>query len=168
MERVLLKSRARQPRHLAAQGGFSLIEVLVSVAIFGIGVLGLMALQSQSVGVNSDAMHRSVANILIFDMFERMIANRPQVVSGSYNLALSDLSDLSGSASTIPQQDINDWLSSIDSWLPDGEGAISCDSNAICRVEIRWLRRFEQSDVDQQGNVDADDAIQQLVMVSQL
>jgi len=47
------------------QGGFSLIEVLIAILIFSIGVLALIALQVTSVRQSSNAKYRSEAALLV-------------------------------------------------------------------------------------------------------
>ena len=46
------------------QGGFTLIDVLIAILIFSIGVLALIALQVTSVRMSSNAKYRSEAALL--------------------------------------------------------------------------------------------------------
>lgn len=55
--RAALRSRARQ------RGGF-LLEALVGILIFTLGVLGLFALQARAIGYSSDAQYRGEAAYL--------------------------------------------------------------------------------------------------------
>ncbi len=55
--------------------GFTLLEVLVSLVIFSIGLLGLAGLQILSMKLTSDSMLRTVAAVLANDMVDRMRAN---------------------------------------------------------------------------------------------
>lgn len=55
--------------------GFSLIEVLVAVVIFSIGLLGVAALQLTTIKLVSDTQYRSYATLLANDMIDRMRAN---------------------------------------------------------------------------------------------
>ncbi len=55
--------------------GFSLIEVLVSMMVFAIGILGTASLQTVAKRANFDAVQRTTASQLAFDIFERMRAN---------------------------------------------------------------------------------------------
>jgi type IV pilus assembly protein PilV len=52
-------------RSKTQQGGFSLIEVLIAILIFSIGVLALIALQVTSVRQSSNAKYRSEAALLV-------------------------------------------------------------------------------------------------------
>jgi type IV pilus assembly protein PilV len=54
------------------QAGFSLIEALVSIVIFSIGVLALIALQVTSVRQSSNAKYRSDAALLVNQLIGQM------------------------------------------------------------------------------------------------
>jgi len=55
--------------------GFTLIEVLISVLILGLGILGTLNLQTRALLDNQDAYLRSQAIILAYDMADRIRAN---------------------------------------------------------------------------------------------
>lgn len=56
--------------------GFTLIEVLVSMVILALGLLGLAALQGISLKNNQDAYLFSQANALAYEMSDRIKANK--------------------------------------------------------------------------------------------
>jgi len=58
------------------QKGFSLLEVLVSIVILAIGLLGLTGLQTKANEVEMEAYQRSVALMLVQDMADRVAAGR--------------------------------------------------------------------------------------------
>jgi type IV pilus assembly protein PilV len=55
--------------------GFTLLEVMVALLVFSIGLLGLAGLQASSLQNNKTADMRSVAIIAAHDMAERIRAN---------------------------------------------------------------------------------------------
>jgi len=61
--------------------GFTLIEVLVSVIIFSIGLIGIAKLQVVSKQSNYDAVARITATSLAQDMLSRMRANPNELLS---------------------------------------------------------------------------------------
>ena len=65
--------------------GLSLIEVLVTVVITSIGLMGLVSLQMQAVRATSDSGNRSQAIWVLNDIKNRIHAN--EVASASYVLA---------------------------------------------------------------------------------
>ncbi len=63
--------------------GFSLLEVLITMVILSIGLLGLAGLQVQSLRFNHYAFMRSQASMLAYAMADRMRANRFAIVSAA-------------------------------------------------------------------------------------
>jgi prepilin-type N-terminal cleavage/methylation domain-containing protein len=57
------------------QSGFTLIEILISVVILAVGLMGLSVIQSQGLKDNQDAYLRSQAIFYIYDMSDRIRAN---------------------------------------------------------------------------------------------
>lgn len=68
-----IQSTARACR---AQAGFSLIEVLISMMIVAIGLLGLAGLQARAMNAEFESYQRSQAVLLANDMVERMRMSR--------------------------------------------------------------------------------------------
>lgn len=61
--------------------GFTLIEVLIAVVIFGVGLLTVASLQIVARKASYDAVQRTAATHLAQGMFERMRANRPALAT---------------------------------------------------------------------------------------
>lgn len=62
-------------RHVG-QGGFSLIEILVTLVIIMLGLLGLLGVQMRSHQAEMESYQRSQAVILLADMVNRLTSNR--------------------------------------------------------------------------------------------
>lgn len=56
--------------------GFTLIEVLVSMVIMGTGLLGLAMLQGRALSTNQDSYLYGQANLLAYEMSDRIKANK--------------------------------------------------------------------------------------------
>ena len=108
------------------QAGLTLIEVLVSVVILLVGLLGLAALMTSSQKAESESYQRAQALLLLQDMVERINANRgvaacyavtTDVSTGTPYLGVdADLTSLvcgvgSVSANTRAIEDITEWSS---------------------------------------------------------
>lgn len=63
--------------------GFSLIEILISILIISIGVLGIVAMQGKSIQFTNDSSQRSTAAMLSHDLIELIRSNRTGIVSSS-------------------------------------------------------------------------------------
>lgn len=57
------------------QGGIGLIEVLIAMLIFALGILGMATMQVNAKRVSYDALQRSIATALTRDIVERMRSN---------------------------------------------------------------------------------------------
>ncbi|MCF6323043.1 MAG: type IV pilus modification protein PilV [Gammaproteobacteria bacterium] len=64
--------------------GFTMVEILVTIIILSIGLLGVAALQVTGMRSVNSASHRTHAAILVDDIAERMRANPPAVNSNSF------------------------------------------------------------------------------------
>lgn len=74
-----MQSRSMLPKTAQAQRGVSLIEVLVTIVILAIGLLGLAGLQSRLQVSEMEAYQRAQALILLNDMASRIASNRANV-----------------------------------------------------------------------------------------
>lgn len=119
------------------QQGAGLIEVLVTVLILGTSLLALAALQSKSLQYNHSAYLRSQANILAYDILDRVRINRANI--GSYSLAMAD-GKPTGSA--VAQIDIAQWLTNVETMLPGADGAVQCvAASGMCTVTVQWAEQ---------------------------
>lgn len=68
-----------------AQRGVTLLEVLISIVVLAVGLLGYAGLQTVSLKNNLSAYHRSQATMMAYDVIDRMRADQPNLAS--YTLA---------------------------------------------------------------------------------
>lgn len=127
---------------MSREKGLSLIEVMVTLFVTSVGLLGIAAMQAKSLQFNHAAYLRSQANILAYDMADRMRLNRDSARLGQYNLSLSASKPTASSTATTDQ---NQWLTLIESVLPSGDGSVSCTSN-ICTLTVQWREAGRDSD----------------------
>lgn len=126
------------------QRGMTLIEVLVTLLLISVGLLGVAALQLTSLRSNQTAYVRSQASTLAGDILDRMRANQQGVLAGEYtsDTALNGL----GTAGTTARLDLTAWQAAIDAALPgdpaDKGGALQRNGNVVT-VTIRWGERAE-------------------------
>ena len=108
------------------QLGMSLIEVLASILIFSIGILGMVALQARATQVSLDAEDRSRAAVL---------ANEAVAL-----LWTGKTSNLTGAALTSWQTSVSD-NSKTGHGLPSGSGTVTLDTTVVpnvTTVQITW------------------------------
>lgn len=158
---------------LARQEGFSLVELLVAVLVMGVGILGVAALQLQSLQDNRTALTRVEAVNLAWDMLDRIRANpggRAGYGDVTFDSALPQASDC-GAADCDPvamaAYDVRSWkcqlgrprdVAACTDWrvrtglpsrelaagLPSGDGAVSIRGSAV-QVTVRWKDQAGQS-----------------------
>jgi type IV pilus assembly protein PilV len=128
-----MKRLSRSERYARRQRGFSLLEVLITILIFAIGLLGLASLQAVSVRSNQSANFRTQATALSYMIIDRMRANQDAV------LRLEE-GDCSEGPPDTPQaaHDIAAWRQQIACELPDGQGSISFPGGGDAVVSITW------------------------------
>lgn len=114
------------------QSGTTLIEVLITVVLVSIGLLGLAGLQLTTVQNTNSAAERFEATTLARDILERMRANRQRALNGEYNLAMGDDPGAAGLAGT----DLDDWMNTLQT-LPGGDGSIDVN-NGVVTIEVQW------------------------------
>lgn len=123
---------ARQHRR-GTQRGAMLIEVLVAILIFSIGVLALVGLQARMTKAQSEAKYRADASYLANEIIGVMwgdIANR-----ANYN---------GQTCASHPR--CNDWLGKVSSTLPGGSGAISIDAaTQVITITVNWQLSGEEA-----------------------
>jgi type IV pilus assembly protein PilV len=75
--------------HLVRSRGFTLVEVLVSLVVLSVGLLGMAKLVLVSSHANDSAYMRSQASALAYDILDRMRANQAGALAGNYTTALN-------------------------------------------------------------------------------
>lgn len=120
-------------RHPTAQQGSTLIEVLVSMIVLAIGILGISAMQTSSLKSNQSSYLRTLAVFHGQDLSERMRSNQAGVVAGNYDaptpaLTASCLAAAGCSAAELAAHDVAEWQAAIAAGLPLGDGEVCLDS----------------------------------------
>ncbi len=129
------------------QHGFSLLEVLISLAVLSIGLLGLAALQTVGLRINHDSYQRTQATMMAYDIADRMRANSKGLVDGKYNAVLATTTSpgpdcvaaTSCDTNELADYDIRTWHDTIALKLSEGTGTISTDAATGRRtITINW------------------------------
>lgn len=130
------------------QRGFSMIEVLVTLVILAMAMLGSAGLQAYAMKTGQGGQFRNQAAFLVADMVERMEANKTKSVSASgYASALSssvDCSSNSCSPDDLAAYDVTQWKAAILAVLPEGTGTVTqtaAGNPSTYTVTINWVDR---------------------------
>ena len=163
------------------QGGFSLLEVLISMVIIAVGLLGLSGMQVASLKGTTNAHARNVASMLAMELSERMRANPLGVTGAFYDNDVSCTTANSEArcrgntvcnAEETARFDVLEVMCGVrrsntnreggaKNLLPNGTLQVDCtgscgDANAIHNITLGWteslLHKNQQNDV----NINAD------------
>lgn len=138
--------------------GFTLLEVLIAVLIFSIGLLGVAGLMVLSVRTNHSAYLRTQASFLAQSMADRMRANvgwAKQYNSDKYGSDLAGTGDCTGDACSpedLVKRDQEIWSQQLVDFLPSPEASIECTGvqlgaagqvgaapfSGLCTMVIKW------------------------------
>lgn len=121
---------------LCSQKGFTLLESMVALLILSVGLLGVAGLQSLGLKMNSDAMQRTQASILAYDIAEKLRMDPDESYdSSSAYFTTFDASELVEGAvcdetSVTVSSTINCWKVFLDKGnIPTGKVTISAQGD---------------------------------------
>jgi len=146
----------------AASRGFTLVEILVTVVLISVGLLGVAALQLTTLRGNQDAYVRSQASVLAGDILDRMRVNPFDFRSDGYSVTFNG----EGDPSTRAGQDLREWQQEIDRTLPgtneESAGQVvrtydDATRRHIVTITIRWRERGEGAGAEEVNDTDGAD-----------
>ncbi len=112
--------------HAIKPRGLTLLEVLITLIILAIGLLGLGALQNAGLRYNHSSLLRSQATWLAYNILDRMRLNRTHVED--YAIAVGEASPGTTDCSSetcMAAYDLTQWKAQLAELLPQGDGAIA-------------------------------------------
>lgn len=141
-------SESKYSNHAGKQGGFTLIEILVSLIILAVGFLGLAALQTNSVQGTQATYFRTQADLLVNDLAERMRSNRAGSAVQAYAFAGGSAPTDPGCGATaqctsaaLATSDLNEWVTWVQAALPGGDATIVSLGANFWQIRVMWDER---------------------------
>lgn len=125
-----------------AMQGMSLIEVLVSVVIIAIGLLGIAAMQSMALRGGQSSLESSQAVMQTQSILESMRANRANVAAYATGGRVCNPAAVV-SANPLAQADLRNWLTSVKTSIGTINDASTCGQIAVnaagtWTVTVQW------------------------------
>ena len=150
------RMNVNQLRNSRRQAGFSMIEVLVTLLIISLALLGTAGLQMYSMRLNQGGQFRTQAVFLVADLAERIEANKPGAVAGNYLTATSSVPVAVSTACVddpcVPLAlagfDLSQWQNAIAATLPQSSWTVAHDGpiNPITyTITIGWVDRQDDA-----------------------
>jgi type IV pilus assembly protein PilV len=141
-----------------AERGVTLIEVLVTVAVTSVGLLGMAGMMAMSAKVNYAAYQRTQAGLIAQALIESMHINASAVAQGRYDGTYTGNSMLSHdcrqhgcSALERADYDRANFDRSLAATLPNLNATMKCNAGAgstvasiydgVCRLQVDWSER---------------------------
>ncbi|WP_226666324.1 type IV pilus modification protein PilV [Microbulbifer aggregans] len=152
------------------QKGATLIEVLVSVLVLSVGLLGIAATQMMSLKNSNGSNQRYMATLATQEIIERMRANPSGLEQGAYDGTVSGAGTLSKDCTTVctvnelASMDLYEWGQLLKTNLPSGQGVIARNGDDVT-VTITWL---QQHTGENYGGVDGGTEDAQFTMTVEL
>ncbi|MFC6842036.1 type IV pilus modification protein PilV [Xanthomonas theicola] len=118
--------------------GVTLIEVMISVLILGVGMLGVAAMQTTALRNNQSAMQRSQLIMQTYTILDAMRANRDVALVGGYNTP--GLMCAAPQGDSLVNRDQAEWINGLKKALGDADtacGSIGCKVGE-CTVLVQW------------------------------
>lgn len=123
-------------KHSKRMDGVTLVEVLVTVMVISVGLLGVVALQAITVRDNYSSFLRGQATALADDIIDRIRANRDNATA--YNVTLTGTK----SGTTVADLDVTEWKTQLRTMLPKSGSATPVDANGSITVTTLATGRF--------------------------
>jgi type IV pilus assembly protein PilV len=148
-----------------SQHGFSMLEILITLVIIAIAMLGTAGLQLNALRLNKGSQFRTQAIFLASDMTERMEANKAAAVLGTYaiaatsavSVAATDCAAAACDSPSLAAWDKSQWGASVSNLLPQSSWSVcianvappACDAAPVAAnpstysIVIRWIDRSD-------------------------
>ncbi len=130
------------------QHGFSMIEILITLVIVSLALLGSAGLQAYAIKTNLGGQYRNQAAFLVADIVERMEANKLySVTTSGYNTGLAQTIDCTTnncSPTQLAAYDMTNWQSTVSGVLPSGTGTVTqlvAGNPSTYQVTVNWVDR---------------------------
>ena len=121
--------RPHNPPSARHQRGMGLIEVLVSVLVMAIGLLGLAALQSLALRNSQSSLDRTQAVYQMYSILDAMRANSGALASYALPMAAAPCAP-PAAAGSLANNDMNAWITQLQA-AQGGLGPGACGSITI-------------------------------------
>lgn len=122
------------------QRGVGMIEVLVTVIIMAVGLMGLASLQMHNLKSVNGTEQRTLATLMAYDLAERIRSNKGAGLA-AYRAegAIGAVACSDCSLAQIAQDDLHNWQAELTaSGLNEAVGRVTFDAAGHLEIKISW------------------------------
>ncbi len=127
------------------QKGFGLVEILITLFVLGIGLLGVATLQTKGFQASQTSYYRTLAVFNANEMADRIRANTTGIASGAYNdmsgfpTSYTDCSQSVCTTAQLAEFDRYEWNTQLADLLPSGQGSVSgSGTGSTFTISVMW------------------------------
>lgn len=144
------------------QAGFSMLEILITVFVLAVGLLGVAGMQATSIKLSHESHLRSQASLLAYDIADRMRANSTEAMANNYDGNFTGNSNFDGNcsnptgnacnAAAIRAVDLNNWDFKLGQTFPGVQANILTtvtQGQSIATIRLVWV----DTDTDDAANL---------------
>jgi type IV pilus assembly protein PilV len=135
-----MKRLLDRPRIEHAQRGMALIECMMALLIFSVGLLGLLGLEARVMNISTDSENRNRAAMLASEVASQMwlnntvVATAPAIVAAGANAGNEALGGLPGGVVTVNQIGTTNAADVTVTWTEVADVAAGTQSQLTTRV----------------------------------
>jgi len=132
--------------------GSTLIEVLITMLVVSIGLLGMASLQLRAMTLNHAALQRLHAINLANEIADSIYLNSEEAANDQYQIDIGDTSAQDADANSIAFNDVTRWLQIVSQRLPQGDifidnaSRVSSDEVWTYPVFVCWTDKSSHSE----------------------
>lgn len=135
-----------------SQIGFSMIEVLVTLMVVALAMLGAVGLQTQALRMGQGGQFRAQAVFLVGDLAERIESNKVGAVAGAYVVANSSTPTATSNSCTttvcmqdqLADADLSQWENALVQTLPQASWSVTQTTTGnptTYTILVSWVDR---------------------------
>lgn len=143
---------------LRAQCGVTMIEVLVAILIFAIGLLGVAGMQTLALKSTNNSNTRTLVTMHAYEIAERIRANMPAAEAGDYDGIKTSTAKASTPTDCRPNctpsglaaLDAKEWVTNLEADVPTATAQVAY-ANGEAQITINWTERSLGNDAEAQS-----------------
>lgn len=149
------------PAQRRSQIGASMLEVLISLVLVSVALLGIAGIQVSAIKDSQGSQFRTVAVVLAADISECMQANGIAAVAGQYavgaGVATSSSANCAAAgcdSSQLANYNLNQWQAAVAAQLPQGSWQITHSTTgnpSTYTIVVSWIDRRSKTQYSTAG-----------------